>query len=81
MSNLGNKNVRPWDIFNKNILKLESNISQQRLEICRGCEEFMKLTSQCKKCGCFMNSKVKLPSAECPLGKWSAVTVDYKEEI
>jgi hypothetical protein len=44
--------------------------SQQRLEICHGCEHYFKYTAQCKRCGCFMKVKVKLNSARCPLKKW-----------
>jgi hypothetical protein len=41
-----------------------------RLDICMSCEHFISLTSQCKKCGCFMKAKTRLPNAECPVGKW-----------
>jgi hypothetical protein len=41
----------------------------------------IKLTSQCKKCGCFMEAKTKLPNAECPIGKWDKVSVSYKKEL
>lgn len=78
--NLENKKARPWDLFNKNIEKVESEISIERLSICQKCPFFMKTTSQCKKCGCIMNLKTKLPHAECPIGKWNKVTNLYKEE-
>lgn len=42
----------------------------KRFEICKACPEFMELTSQCKKCGCFMKVKTALESAKCPMGKW-----------
>jgi hypothetical protein len=75
------RNARPWDIFNKNITKLEGSISEERLQICKTCEHLIQLTSQCKKCGCLMNLKTKLPNAYCPVGKWHQVAVDYKKEI
>lgn len=65
-----NRPARPWDLFNKNLKKVESEISSKRLEICRSCEHFIKMTSQCKECGCIMNLKTKLPNAECPIHKW-----------
>jgi hypothetical protein len=77
----GERNARPWDIFNKNIAKLEASISEERLQICRGCEHFISLTSQCKKCGCLMNLKTKLPNAYCPIGQWHQVAIDYKKEM
>jgi hypothetical protein len=52
--------------------------------MCKACPELIKLTTQCKKCGCFMDAKTELPHAECPLGKWGRVNIDpnsvsYKE--
>jgi hypothetical protein len=75
-----NKQVRPWDIFNKNIEKVETEIAEKRLAICKGCPELLP-TGNCKKCGCFMSSKTKLPHASCPIGKWDAIEIGYKEEI
>lgn len=63
------KPVRPWDLFLKKE-RANEEIRQKRLNICQECPEFIKLTKQCKKCGCFMEQKVKLPEANCPLLKW-----------
>jgi hypothetical protein len=41
-----------------------------RYDICNSCEHFFAPTSQCKKCGCFMQAKTYLPFTECPVGKW-----------
>jgi hypothetical protein len=73
--------ARPWDIFNKNLRRVENEIRDERLEICNACPQLIKLTSQCKECGCLMNVKTKLPNASCPLGKWDAIKVAYKGEI
>jgi len=81
MENLNNKKARPWDLFNKNIEKVNTDIANQRFEICKVCPELIKLTSQCKKCGCFMEAKTKLPHAECPIGKWDKVVISFKEEL
>ena len=66
--NLGE--TRPWDILNPDMHVENSSISDSRLKLCRSCPELIKLTSQCKKCGCFMAAKTKLKQATCPLGKW-----------
>lgn len=66
--NLGD--VRPWDLINPKTEYVESDVSDQRFEICKSCPELIKLTSQCKKCGCFMSAKTRLQNASCPLGKW-----------
>lgn len=70
------KKARPWDIFNQNIKKVESSIQKQRLDICMQCEHLIKGIKQCKKCGCLMELKTKLPHAECPIGKWKAEKIE-----
>jgi hypothetical protein len=72
--------ARPWDLFNKNLGRVESVIAEERFALCQACPEYIKLTHQCKECGCIMNAKVKLPNASCPLGKWDTVAVSYKED-
>jgi hypothetical protein len=76
-----NKKARPWDIFNKNIEKVMPEQQLVRLDICKSCPELIQLTKQCKKCGCFMEAKTKLPHASCPLGKWEKVDVSITKEI
>jgi hypothetical protein len=74
------RNARPWDLFNKNLGRVETTIAEERYEICSACPELIKLTGQCKNCGCFMQHKVKLPNAFCPLDKWKAVSISYTED-
>lgn len=64
---------KPWDLLNPNIGRVSDETLQKRLDICSGCEHFIKLTKQCKKCGCFMRLKGSLPHSECPVGKWGQV--------
>lgn len=76
--------ARPWDLFNKNIGRVGEEIHKERMSICNQCPELIKATHQCKKCGCFMNLKTKLPNADCPLGKWGKADINtnnisYKE--
>ena len=61
--------TRPWDMLDKTNYA-EEEISKERFSICKACPELIKLTTQCKKCGCFMAAKTKLIKATCPLGKW-----------
>lgn len=42
----------------------------EKMKQCIQCEHFRKSTKQCKKCGCFMPLKVRLPGQHCPIGKW-----------
>lgn len=66
--NLGDS--RPWDVVNPNTQWTDDEKAKERFSICKACPEMIKLTKQCKKCGCFMNVKTKLEKASCPLGKW-----------
>lgn len=66
--NLGD--TRPWDLINPNAEHVSDEEQTRRFAICKACPELIKLTSQCKKCGCIMNLKTKLTRAVCPIGKW-----------
>lgn len=66
--NLGE--TRPWDLANPNIEHVPDEVQKERYSICLACPELIKLTKQCKKCGCLMHLKTKLPAAVCPIGKW-----------
>lgn len=44
--------------------------SEERLAICKECPELVGPLNNCRQCGCFMNIKVRIYSATCPLGKW-----------
>jgi len=62
--------TRPWDLISPNIEWSSEEVVDTRYSICKQCPEFIKLTTQCKKCGCVMKAKTKLKDAECPIGKW-----------
>lgn len=66
--NLGE--TRPWDLFDSSIERATDEEASNRFDICRSCPELIKLTNQCKKCGCLMHLKTKLQAANCPIGKW-----------
>jgi hypothetical protein len=66
--NLGD--TRPWDMWDPSVERATEEVASERFSICRSCPDLIKLTSQCKKCGCFMNLKTKLEKAQCPIGKW-----------
>jgi hypothetical protein len=66
--NLGE--TRPWDLLNPNTEYASEEEASRRLDICKSCPELIKLTNQCKQCGCFMHLKTKLAKASCPIEKW-----------
>jgi hypothetical protein len=69
------KVARPWDLFNAKYGRVTKEVAQERFNICKVCPRYISATHQCKECGCIMNAKVKLPHAECPLGKWAKVEI------
>lgn len=65
-----NGGVTPLDIVNPNSTKASDETAMARLAICEGCPSLLKVTHQCRECGCFMKLKTKLANAKCPLDKW-----------
>lgn len=61
--------TRPWDLM-KPEERVSDEIESTRFSICMDCPELIKVTNQCKQCGCFMKLKVKLKSSTCPIGNW-----------
>lgn len=62
--------VTPLDLLNPRTKHAAEELSISRMSICQSCPELIKLTTQCKQCGCIMNLKTKLEAAKCPIGKW-----------
>lgn len=81
-----NREVRPWDFFKKDTKYASVEVAKERMNICKSCEHFFKLTQQCKICLCLMQAKTILADAECPKRKWLKTTKyktndeDYIEE-
>ncbi len=73
------REVKPWDLFNKNMNRAPSDVQQERLSICQSCPFYRKKVGQCKKCGCIMPQKVKLADATCPVHKWGKYVSDINE--
>lgn len=62
--------TRPWDLLNPNAEKSTEDEVHARLDICDKCPELIRVTKQCKQCGCVVNLKAKLKNSVCPLNKW-----------
>lgn len=61
--------TRPWDVLDSDN-HIDGIKADERFEICKLCPRLIQITNQCRECGCFMNLKVKLKAATCPIGKW-----------
>jgi hypothetical protein len=62
--------VTPLDLLNPRTKLASEEVFIKRYSLCTSCPEFINISKQCKKCGCFMASKAKLQLAKCPIGKW-----------
>lgn len=49
---------------------VEEPVRNNRLSICNTCEHLFSPTRNCKKCGCFVDTKTYLVKAKCPINKW-----------
>lgn len=49
---------------------IDSELYKKRLQVCKTCEHFIKISQQCKICMCIMPLKAKIKSSTCPKGKW-----------
>lgn len=74
------KPVRPWDLLNPNKEKVSDEAQKRRMDICKSCPFFIKITGQCSKCGCLMAGKTKLADASCPINKWGPNSATLKED-
>jgi hypothetical protein len=62
--------AKPWDLLNDDIGRVSDEVAESRMSICLSCPFLFKISKQCRKCGCMMNLKTKLPNASCPEGHW-----------
>jgi len=57
------------NFVNKKAVLLKDDEAKRRWDICSNCEFLVK--KRCTKCGCFMQFKVHVSSADCPELKWN----------
>jgi hypothetical protein len=57
-------------VINTGQLLTSAENASERLSICDTCEFFNKKDIRCTQCGCFMEQKVHLKTASCPVKKW-----------
>ena len=43
---------------------------KERWDICKVCEHYSKNQKRCKKCGCWLEYKIKFNASSCPIDKW-----------
>lgn len=55
-------------------LEVSTEVYEQRLDTCRGCEQYDIRAHRCARCGCNTEFKLRLTTEKCPLDKWGAVT-------
>jgi hypothetical protein len=67
------KPARPWDFFKPGVHHATEKQQAERMAICNACDE-LSMAKTCGICHCFMPMKTRLAHAECPIGKWVAIS-------
>jgi hypothetical protein len=57
-------------VSNGNELFVSEETKIKRVETCNSCDFFDSRHNRCRKCGCFMEHKVKFQDAQCPIKLW-----------
>ena len=47
-----------------------AKLVKQRRQICKVCPHLIRVTGNCKKCGCFVEAKTEYLNEFCKIGKW-----------
>lgn len=53
--------------------RVSSDVRNERLKTCMGCEHFIEASKRCSQCGCFMEAKTWIAGDKaflCPKDKW-----------
>ena len=58
--------------FKKNYLQ-DSEIIQNRINICNNCPYLLKSTRNCLVCGCFVDLKAQIRQENCPKHNWPKI--------
>jgi hypothetical protein len=64
---------RSWQKLGRKFWRIPRDVKNQRYGICRECEHFIPLTTQCRLCLCAMGVKTWFAGFACPVGKWREV--------
>lgn len=65
-----NNDAKFTDLFRPSAPRSPRALRKERLDICKECDHYSKITTQCGVCGCIMQLKTTLADAVCPIGKW-----------
>lgn len=48
----------------------DEELFHERLETCKGCEQYAEKVMTCKECLCWIPIKLHIKAAKCPFDKW-----------
>ena len=49
---------------------VSKEVKEQRYNICKKCDHFLKPFKGCDQCGCFIPAKIQFAVNKCPVDKW-----------
>lgn len=50
--------------------KVPQDVVDKRFNVCKSCDDYSFQFQLCRVCQCSIKTKVRVPFAECPKGKW-----------
>jgi hypothetical protein len=53
-----------------NSIFIDEETKNKRMELCNSCDFFDSQYKRCRKCGCFMEHKIKFKDVQCPIKLW-----------
>lgn len=72
-------NVVDHVLENEDSFRVTEEIQQERMNICRGCEDFDSKRLLCRECGCFLPVKTFGAFSDCPVKKWGKNSTQWNE--
>ena len=70
VTNFFKDNFPPITDWMKNLTEEAIDKANERMSICKVCDEYDEPIRLCKACHCIIPAKVLFPESECPLRKW-----------
>lgn len=58
------------DVLHGKLVLSEAELTAERLKVCNECPSFKRMARQCEICGCFIDLKIRILNASCPIDKW-----------
>ena len=59
-----------WKWLTTGFGRVSEKTYNERKKTCEACDLYLTKQEKCLECGCWMPLKHRIPSSNCPIGKW-----------